>query len=166
MQNSVYHDDMHTEVNESQEIVEPTVPVESNEMGNIFSFDRYSRKGGRVAEADYLRVMGRAREESSSFRVDPMRDQTAATVGVVNRLNLGTINKLSLSAIKDRTGVDPRCVYQILRSDMHSADEPRVHTSLSDQELLVEALLMLDQDDAVGAVKETHRNIFPKSLPE
>lgn len=115
-----------------------------------YSFEGYVAAGGRIDEANYQRVMKRASEESGHFRVDRMRDQTRSTADV---------SGVSLDAVRDDAGIDPRCIYEILRYDVKPADVKDHHGQMSDQQLLVESLRMLEQGSAAQAIIDKHPHI-------
>lgn len=115
-----------------------------------YSYAGYVAVGGRIDEANYQRVMKRASEESGHFRVNHLRDQTRSTADV---------SGVSLDAVRDDVGIDPRCIYEILRYDEKPADAKDHHSQMSDQELLVESLRMLEQGSAAQAIIDKHPHI-------
>src|SRR3989338_6022456 len=115
-----------------------------------YSYEGYIAMGGRIDEENYRRVMKRASEESGHFRVGQLRDQTRITA---------EISGISLDAIRDDAGIDPRRIYEILRHDLKPGDAKHHHSQMSYQELLVESLRMLEQGDGVSAVLKKHSNI-------
>lgn len=120
------------------------------ERESPYSYEGYVAMGGRIDEENYHRVMKRASEESGHFTVDQMRDQTRLTA---------EISGISLDAIRDDVGIDPRCIYEILRHDVKPVDAEHHHSQMCDQKLLVESLRMLEQGDAAQAIINRHPNI-------
>ena len=127
------------------EIPEANVPQEEEPK---YSYAGYVACGGRIDEVNYRRVM-RAVQAAPTPEMYAKR-QTEITA---------EISGVSLDAIGDETGIDPRAVYGILRHDNMPPEAKDHHAQMSDQQLLVESLRMLEQDSAVQAIMDKHPHI-------
>ncbi len=125
-----------------------TVKVEPQSVG-VYSYGRYLALGGRIDEENYGRVMKRVIAESGLVQ-HFARIQTSTTAA---------ISGISLCAVRDETGVDPRFIYGILRHDVASDNIKHHHSQMSDQELLVESLRMLERKEESLAVIAKHPHI-------
>ena len=149
---SVYYAFMNKEMQGSEvdanELPEETAAIIEREPP--YSYEGYIALGGRIDEENYQRVMKRASEESSHFRVNQLRDQTRSTADV---------SGISLDVVRDEACIDPRCIYEILRYDVKPADVKDHHSQMCDQQLLVESLRMLEQGSAAQAIIDRHPHI-------
>lgn len=142
---------MYREISENGAGGDMTTPSVESKGERNYSYAGYVAAGGRIDEENYHRVMNRARDASQSgFRGDAAADQSGVTA---------RISGISLDAIREEIGIDPRIIYEILRSDVRPTDAKHHHGSMSDQQLLVESLRMLEQGDAAEAIVTTHPNI-------
>ena len=131
------------------EVEMPT--ISTRERTKTFTYAGYAALDGRIDEVNYTRVMKKVRENESIGAVDGFAiDQTKITAD---------ISGISLDAIRNETGVDPRTIYGILRRDIRPPGTEYHHDQMSDQQLLVEALRMLEQESAVSAVIKRHPHI-------
>jgi len=113
-----------------------------------YTYAGYLAHGGRIDEATYNSVMQRVGEDpAADFAEDFADSQTKITAD---------ISGISLDAIRNETGIDPRFIYGVLRHDMGPDGVEHHHSQMSDQQLLVESLRMLEQGSAVGAVIDKH----------
>ncbi len=143
-------------MNEKEKIAEEVVPetppeeaVGENESG--FSYGNYVALGGRINEKDFTRVMARAQVETNTTRGEGFsKNQTGITA---------EISGVDLDAVRDEFGVDPRCVYGILRHDEKPTGVEYHHGAMSDQALLVESLRMIGAISAVDAIIAKHPHI-------
>ncbi len=116
-----------------------------------YSYAGYIAHGGRIDEENYTRVMETASKKSDeSYPEDSVHHQTQT---------VEAISGISLDAIGDSAGIDPRLVYRILRTDVMSSGQTYHHGQMHDQQLLVETLRMLEETAAVNAVIAAHPNI-------
>lgn len=136
------------------EVVPETPPEEvAGESESRFSYTNYVALGGRINRGDYARVMERAQEESNATSGEGFsKNQTRTTA---------EISGVDLDAVRDEFGIDPRCVYGILRYDeLPPLAIPQYHHgAMSDQALLVESLRMIGAVEAVNAIVEKHPHI-------
>lgn len=139
---------MYRDISGNGEGANMTTPsIESNGEWN-YSYSGYVALGGRIDEANYNRVMERVREESQAgLTHSSLAQQTHVTA---------EISGISLDALSEETSVDARHIYEILRHDVRPKDVEHHHGSMSDQQLLVESLRMLEQGDAAEAIIATH----------
>lgn len=127
------------------EIPETSVAQQEEEPG--YSYAGYVACGGRIDEVNYRRVM-------KAVQNNPLIDVYAK-----HRTNTtAEISGVSLDAIRNATGIDPRAIYDILRNDRKPPEAKDHHGQMSDQHLLVESLRMLEQSDAVEAIVDNHKN--------
>ncbi len=112
-----------------------------------YSYAGYVACGGRIDEVNYRRVMKIIQNYPMSEMSKHQTEITAEISGV------------SLDAIRNDTGIDPRAIYGILRNDHIPPEEKNHHMQMSDQQLLVESLRMLEQSDAVQAIVDKHPHI-------
>ena len=127
-------------------IPETSVAQQEEEPG--YSYAGYVACGGRIDEVNYRRVM-KAIQNNPSIDVYAKR-QTEITA---------EISGVSLDTIRNETGIDPRAIYGILRYDHMPPGAKDHHGQMSDQQLLVESLRMLEQSDAVQAIVDKHPHI-------
>lgn len=136
---------------DGSEVKMPNDTIADPEVEMDYSYAGYVALGGRIDEENYSRVMKRVREESQAdFAEDFANDQTKITAD---------ISGISLDAIRNETGVDPRFIYGILRHDIGPDDVEHHHGQMSDQQLLVESLRMLEQGSAAQAIIARHPHI-------
>lgn len=128
------------------EIQELSVPP--NEGGPKYSYEGYVACGGRIDEVNYRRVM-------KAVQNAPLDGESAKRQTDITAL----ISGVSLEAIRNDTGIDPRAIYGILRHDHMPLEVKAHHTQMSDQQLLVESLRMLEQEGAVQAIMDKHPHI-------
>ena len=127
------------------EIPETSVPQQEEDPK--YSYAGYVACGGRIDEVNYRRVMKAIQDEPAAEMSKGQTEITAEISGV------------SLDAIRDATGIDPRAIYGILRHDHMPPELKDHHVKMSDQQLLVESLRMLEQSDAVQAIMDKHSHI-------
>lgn len=128
------------------EIQESSVPPQ--EEAPKYSYAGYVACGGRIDEVNYRRVMKAVQNDpSAAMNTNRQTEITAEISGV------------SLEAIRNDTGIDPRAIYGILRNDHRPPDATDHHVQMSDQQLLVESLRMLEQESAVQAIIDKHPHI-------
>lgn len=128
------------------EIQESSVPPQ--EEAPKFSYTGYVACGGRIDEVNYRRVM-KAIQNAPNAGMYAKR-QTEITA---------EISGVSLEAIRNDTGIDPRAIYDILRHDHMPPGVKDHHVQMCDQQLLVESLRMLEQNEAVQAIIDRHPHI-------
>ena len=121
-----------------------------------YSYAGYVACGGRINEVNYTRVMNLAHE---SMPYEPRVNQAGVAMGDQIKITAET-SGVDIGAITTETGIDPRCIYDILRNDVKPADVEYHHGSMGDQALLVESLRMLEQGDAVQAIVDKHLHIW------
>lgn len=126
-------------------IPETNVPVE--EEAPKYSYAGYVACGGRIDEVNYRRVMKTIQNNPGPEMSKRQTEITAEISGV------------SLDAIRNDTGIDPRAIYGILRHDHMPPEAKDHHGQMSDQQLLVESLRMLEQGDAVQAIVDKHTHM-------
>lgn len=134
--------------------VEVAVPT-TREAESKYSYAGYVACGGRINETDYNRVMLLA---SKSMPYTPRVNQSGVPMGDQTKIT-SEISGVDIGAITAETGIDPRCIYDILRHDEKPADAQYHHGAMSDQALLVESLRMLEQGSAAQAIADRHPNI-------
>ncbi len=143
---------------ENQEEVGRDFDVAAPTMGEgepKYSYAGYVASGGRINETDYNRVILLA-EESMPYK--PRVNQSGIPAGDQTKIT-SEISGVDIGAITTETGIDPRCIYDILRHDEKPADAEYHHGAMSDQALLVESLRMLEQGGAAQAIVDKHPNI-------
>ena len=126
-------------------IPETSIPQQEEEPK--YSYAGYFECGGRIDEVNYRRLMKAIQNEPSIDVYAKRQTEIAAEISGV-----------SLDAIRNATGIDPRAIYGILRRDRKPPEVKDHHGQMSDQELLVESLRMLEQSDAVKAIVGEHKN--------
>jgi hypothetical protein len=133
-------------------VVAQEAPVELlPESETEYSYAEYLLFDGRIDEENYGRIMKKAQEDSQAGIV--------ADFAIRQTKISADISGVSLDAIRDKTGIDPRCIYTILQQDERSDDPKRHHGLISDQKLLVESLRMLGQGRALQAIMDRHSHI-------
>lgn len=125
---------------------EPMKPFTRSEWAREYTYAGYASLGGRIDEENYQRVMKKALEISQVSDHEVMNSAAAQTK------HSAEISGVSLDRIHEETGIDPRAIYAILRNDIAPDGVAHHHVQMSDQQLLVEALRMLEQEHAVRAV--------------
>jgi hypothetical protein len=116
----------------------------------VYSYAGYVAHGGRIDEGNYMRVMK---------AVEQLCDGCAGDNAVRQTRIAAEISGISLEAIRERKGIDPRCIYGILRTDNMPSATVHHHAQMCDQQLLVEVLRMLEDESARVAMIAAHPNI-------
>lgn len=144
---------MHEESKTPEAEVAAVAPssVEGGESAPAYSYADYVALGGRIDEANFTRVMERALVETKANLGEGFsKNQTGLTA---------EISGVNLDAVTAEAGIDPRCIYGILRYDEKPKDVEYHHGAMSDQVLLVESLRMVGAVEAVNAIVEKHPHI-------
>jgi hypothetical protein len=116
-----------------------------------YSYALYVACGGRIDEENYARVMKKVAEE--------LHDCLPNNSAISQTRIAAELSGISLDTVRDKAGIDPRCIYGILRNDDIPKGLRYHHGQMSDQQLLVESLRMLEVTSAVDAVIAAHPNI-------
>lgn len=119
------------------------------EGGPQRSYAGYVQNGGRINEEDYRSVLLRAQNGKVSEGARHQAEGIARFSGIA----LDTF----------QSHIDPRALYGVLRSDTEPTPPTNVrhhHSQMSDQELFMEMLRMLEEGDAIRLVENAYPNIF------
>ena len=125
----------------------PETSVPQQEESPKYSYAGYVACGGRIDEVNYRRVMKTIQDDPGAQFFKGQTEITAEISGI------------SLDAIRNATGIDPRAIYTILGNDQKSPEVKDHHGQMWDQQLLVESLRMLEQSDAAQAIVDEHPHI-------
>lgn len=131
---------------EERNVPDPTSA--HREGGPSYSYRGYLALGGRIDEATYNEAMAAVSDHV------PEKPFTKRQVN-----NIAGISEISLDNIQAETGIDPVVIYDFLRHHKKPADAQFHHGAMFDQQLMVEALRMLEQEDAVKKIIEKHDNL-------
>ena len=140
----MYKEEETTEVGMSEQTT-------SHEGESRYSYADYISMGGRIDEENYTRVIQMAQDEAGASAVTKFTLFQTATIA-------GT-SDISLEAIHAETGINPVCIYSILRSDKIPREVRDHHSQMNDQQLLVESLRMLGAHSAIDAIIAKHPHI-------
>ena len=127
--------------------VEVLKTVATPEGGLVYTYGDYVAHGGRIDEDNYTRVMQRAQNESSVGAVGAEENYAQLQTATI-----ANASGVSLEKIRDEVGLDPVCIYGILRSDKFPTKTTNHHGQMTDEQLLVEALRMLGEQSAVDSI--------------
>lgn len=106
-------------------------------------YQEYRALGGIINEAEYVSALEKMKETGTA---DSMTTTQAGVIARVAGIEFGAN--------------DPRVVlYGILRNDANTSGAEHHHSQMSDQQLFVEALRMLEDKESVQKVIQAHPHI-------
>lgn len=123
----------------------PTVTVfeaGEREVKPTLSYAEYIRHGGRINETDYQSALSRVQIGNANENFKK------------NAKNMADFYGISLKEL--RSEIDPCVLYAILREDIGARELEYHHSQMGDQQILVEALRMLEQDTAAQIIISRH----------